>query len=255
MELALKIGKNNSYISFIVPNNLLLQKYGRKLRKIILDSSSIKSIVDLGFEAFKETVVPTTIIVMKKSKKANNKIYFATTPKNPKLLYLCRNTIEQKDFMNNDDYQFNLQITGDIKNLLNKIYNQSDLLSDIVEIKIGIEGAQKYITKSPVSDISKPLVRGKNFNRYFIDFMADPKYIVYDRKLLHRPREERLFTAPRKILIRQTGDRVIATIDEQQLYAWKSVFVLLADENNYALEYILALINSKMYDFFYKIIP
>jgi hypothetical protein len=96
------------------------------------------------------------------------------------------------------------------------------------------------------------MVRGRNFNRYFIDFENDPKYIEYDRKLLHRPREERLFTCPRKLLIRQTGDRIISTIDLNKLYAWKSVFVILSDENKLYLEYLLALLNSSTINYYYQ---
>lgn len=76
--------------------------------------------------------------------------------------------------------------------------------------------------------------------------------LEYDRKILHRAREERLFDCPRKILIRQTGDRIIATLDYNKLYAWKSVFVVLSDESKLSLEYLLILFNSSLINFYYQ---
>jgi hypothetical protein len=252
IEVSLKLSKEKGYLGFIVPNNLLLQKFGRKIRNIILENTSIKNIVDIGFDAFTEAVVPTTIIVMTKTKIEDNIVHFLHKSNN--LNFENEDTIEQSNFLNNDDCAFNLQISGDNKKVLEKILIDSKNLSDIAEIKIGIEGAQDFIHDKPVSPYCKPLVRGRNFNRYSIDFKSDPKYIVYDKKLLHRAREERLFKVPNKILIRQTGDRIIATIDSERLYAWKSVFVLLANEEIYNLKYILSVINSKVIDFFYRIL-
>jgi len=83
---------------------------------------------------------------------------------------------------------------------------------------------------------------------------SDPKYVLYKRELLHRPREERLFLTDTKILIRQTGDKIIAAIDNDMLYAWKSVFVLLVSNPQFDIKYILALLNSRVLNYFYNII-
>ncbi len=185
IELGLNIAKNDSYISYIVPNNVLLQQYGRKLRKLILEKTSIISIIDLGFEAFKDTVVPTTVLVMMKLKRKDNIILFSKKAHLDSLKNELKNAISQNEFLENDNYQFNLNLSGDVKKVLDIIFKQSTLLSSETEIKIGIEGAQTYINTKPVTDKCTPLVRGKNFNRYFIDFYEDPRYIVYDKKLLH----------------------------------------------------------------------
>ena len=155
-------------------------------------------------------------------------------------------------FIENENLAFNLQINPKERTLLNKLKNSTIQLGKICEVKIGIECTPNFISEKPISEYSKPLVRGRNFSKYSIQFENDPKYVEYKRELLHRAREERLFTIPRKILIRQTGDCVISTLDENKLYAWKSVFVLLSDEKIYHLNYLLALLNSKAINFFYQ---
>jgi hypothetical protein len=249
LEKSFELLNSNSRLSFIVPNNLLLQKYSRKIRELILKDFTIEFIIDLGHGAFDEAVVPTTIIILKKNKSENQLINFLFRPIS--LNEECEK-VNQNSFSENENSAFNIQIRPGERHTLDKIKNNSLQLKEVTEIKIGIECTPNFITNTPISEYSKPLVRGRNFNRYSIQFENDPKYVEYKRELLHRAREERLFTTNRKIIIRQTGDCIIATIDENKLYAWKSVFVLLSDENNYHLNYILGLINSKLINFFYQ---
>jgi type I restriction-modification system DNA methylase subunit len=249
LERSFALLKDSSKLAFIVPNNLLLQNYSKKIRELILKEFSIEYIIDLGLGVFDEAVVPTTIIILNKKLINNHIVKFLFRP-----LELSSNyqTINQDTFNSNENYAFNIQTNEQERNILDKIKNTGAQLNSICEIKIGIECIPKYITEEPISEFSKPLVRGRNFTKYLLKFEDDPKYVEYKRELLHRAREERLFICPRKILIRQTGDSIIATIDEKQLYAWKSVFVLLSNEDIFHLNYILAIINSKLINFFYQ---
>jgi hypothetical protein len=254
MELSLNILIKGGECGLIIPNNILIQKFGRKLRELLLKKTNITSIIDLGYGAFEDAVVPTTVITYKYINSTNsneNRVKFLFRPKRTDF-----NTVfdecYQNDFFDNQFFAFNIQTTPLEKALIKKMDKQCENLQHICELKIGIEGDQKYINDNPISSISKPMVRGRNFYRYRIDFESNPKYIEYDRKLLHRAREERLFDCPQKILIRQTGDKVIGTIDESRLYAWKSVFVILPINDKLKLEYLLGLLNSKLIDFYYQ---
>lgn len=249
IEKSFSLLKSRSKLAFIIPNNLLIQKYGKKIRELILRDYSIEFIIDLGLGAFDEAVVPTAIIILTKQANINQTVKFLFRPKDLSQKY---QEIDQNSFIENENLAFNLQINPKERTLLNKLKNSTIQLGKICEVKIGIECTPNFISEKPISEYSKPLVRGRNFSKYSIQFENDPKYVEYKRELLHRAREERLFTIPRKILIRQTGDCVISTLDENKLYAWKSVFVLLSDEKIYHLNYLLALLNSKAINFFYQ---
>jgi len=158
----------------------------------------------------------------------------------------------QNDFLQNENYQFNINISNEEKKLLNKLDLKSEKLKQVCELKIGIEAHPDFISDKPISEFSKPLIRGRNFSKYSLYFDEDPKYIEYIREKLHRPREERLFLADKKLLIRQTGDRIISTLDENKFYAWKSVFVILTNDERINLKYLLALINSSTINFYYQ---
>lgn len=252
LEKTLKLSKTDSQFGWIIPNNILNQKYGRKIRQLLLENTSISIILDLGSGIFESAVVPTVVLIYSKKTpntqnpiKCNYQVVKEDFNYNSKIIF-------QSEFYDNDNFQFNLFTSFEEKKLLKKLDFQSVKLNSICELKIGIEATPNFINDKPISEFSKPLVRGRNFNKYSLYFEEDPKYIEYIREKLHRPREERLFLVDRKLLIRQTGDRVISTIDNTKLYAWKSVFVILTNEEILKLEYLLVILNSKTINFYYQ---
>ncbi|MBD1214134.1 MAG: Eco57I restriction-modification methylase domain-containing protein, partial [Dolichospermum circinale Clear-D4] len=71
---------------------------------------------------------------------------------------------------------------------------------------------------------------------------------------LHWPRYKELFEED-KIIIRQTADRIIATIDNDSYYAMNNVIILKIQKEfqiDFDYKYILAILNSKLINYIYK---
>lgn len=251
IERGIDMLSKRGLLSFIVPNNFLMQWFSSKIRKIILQKK-ILQIVDLGFNVFESAVVPTAIILIENGNPVGNSVQFKNQNDNLQDGYF--NVIMQNEFFKLPNYQFNLSLTPTNLFIYRELLKDSTPLELTAEIKIGIECKPEFIFSEKLSESHKPLVRGRNFERYITYFENDPKYVNYDRPLLHRPREERLFLASPKILIRQTGDRIIAAIDYEQLYAWKSVFVVLLHNSKLDMKYLLGLLNSSSLNYFYNLI-
>ena len=138
------------------------------------------------------------------------------------------------------------------------------------------------------NSITKRTIRGSNFNKYWIDpnindfviyitnktiFEGIPNTMQYleskkelliqssvekkqgkrDWKILFRPREESDFVKP-KILVRQTGDRIIAALDDQIGYYpinTVNIVKLKTEDTDFNLT-ILGILNSKLIKFFYQ---
>ena len=67
-----------------------------------------------------------------------------------------------------------------------------------------------------------------------------------------RPRRQKLFEKP-KILIRQTASRIIGAYDEEQWYCLKSGLIVQLNENSSIhYLYLLALLNSRLFEFLYS---
>ncbi|MCX6148091.1 MAG: hypothetical protein NTW25_12720, partial [Candidatus Kapabacteria bacterium] len=136
--------------------------------------------------------------------------------------------------------------------------------------------------------VAKRTIRGSNFNKYFIDYNVDD-YVIYitkdtvvekvpntiaylelnkdllikssvekkqgkrDWHILFRPREESDFVTP-KILVRQTADKIIATLDNEiGFYPIDTVNVvkLQSEDIDFNLA-VLGILNSKLITFFYQ---
>jgi hypothetical protein len=73
---------------------------------------------------------------------------------------------------------------------------------------------------------------------------------------LHRQRDEKKLTSE-KILIRQTGDRLIAAIDKEGIYILDSIYFITIKEEylaDYPLELIEAVLNSTAWNFLYVLL-
>lgn len=96
-----------------------------------------------------------------------------------------------------------------------------------------------------------PLLRGSLINRY-VNLWDNNYWILYG-EWLAAPREKSIFEAPEKIMVRQTGDSIIATIIEGTFFARNNMHILLPKIKYYDLGYILAVLNSKIMDYCYTI--
>ena len=69
---------------------------------------------------------------------------------------------------------------------------------------------------------------------------------------ISEPRRPELFETE-KIIMRQTADSIIATIDDKEFYNTNDVYnVALADDVEFNIKYVLALLNSKLLNWYYQ---
>ena len=98
---------------------------------------------------------------------------------------------------------------------------------------------------------------GNNIGYYSINY--EGRFINYDRKLLHRAREEKIFLASEKIIMQRIRNlklerRLICTIDKDKFYTFNSVNnLLLKDNSKYKLSYFLGLLNSNLINYLFKL--
>jgi len=100
----------------------------------------------------------------------------------------------------------------------------------------------------------KKCLDGRDVLRYKINWneKLDCKYISYTNKL-HRPREERLFLNEKKILMPRRATKLYGNIDYEQFYALNTAYILLNKNScTIDLEFFLALLNSKLFNFVYN---
>jgi hypothetical protein len=139
-------------------------------------------------------------------------------------------------------------------------------LSEFCKVTVGIKPYQKgkgkprqtaelvkartYDSNSRKDSSYRRYLRGRDINRYMTNPL-DERWISYG-DWLAEPRYSANFDTKEKILMRQTGDTPIATLDLKQYLCLNNMHVITPLENDYTLIYFLGCVNSRLLDFFYQ---
>lgn len=252
---SIKLLKEKSLFGFIIPNNLLRTTTYDTIRKFILDNCKILSIADLGEGIFEGVTASTIVLFLQKESNQNKRdknqiiIYNDTHESNKK----C---VEQEQFLKNTSYAFNITLSSGDSNFLEKLWTGSQPLGEIAIIHAGgiATGPNKkeMILGFKKNDKYKPMLEGKDIKPFYPIF-AD-RYILYEKKLLYRAREESIFLSPEKIVTQRIGggNRVlVASYDNNQFYTFNSTNTILAKNKEFNLKYLTALLNSKLLNYYY----
>ncbi|MCX6737069.1 MAG: N-6 DNA methylase [Candidatus Parcubacteria bacterium] len=252
IEKGLNLLKTGGRLGFIVPNTILTHSSFKELRNFILSNFTIEIIVNLGAKVFKDAQVDTIILIFKKDKCAKNHQIKIMRKDN---LGIQKNfTIKQSDFDKDPEKRFSL-ISPKLFEIITKIETGKNMLGKFYHGYNGINpGNQRntVVTKNPnLSDKKfKKIIDGKNISRYLIIWGGE--WVFYDRKILERPRDEKIFLANPKIMLQKIGINLVASYDTEQLYSLINTTILIEKTEGYSSLFILAVINSKLLNFYYK---
>lgn len=231
--------KKHGLTTYIVPSNLMDNFYSKKIRLTLLNNG-IKELVELDDKVFTGAVVHSMIISWTNHKKENYKIKCKIGSLNNTNTFLG----DKSFFLDEDNYSFTLRKV-EHESMLNEIYANSFKLEQVFKIKDGIDTGNNslYVSNEKMNGWKK-LIGGKNVDRWEI---KDWRYIDYGSHLAN-PRDPELFEND-KIIIRETGNRIIATIDKEGYYALSTLYSGFIIDKKYSLEAILALLHSELIHF------
>jgi adenine-specific DNA-methyltransferase len=262
----------SSRFGMIIPNPWLTNLTQNKIRQLLTAALSIEQVVHFHYPVFRKVTVDTQIIILSKPWVSNNRItaFFAYQKDD-----LIEGTFEesghqiahkQKDWQSLNGDVINIFLSDSERKLALKIQSETRLLSDHLNINVGIK---PYQTGKGIPPQSKALVderpfdsdraltpdyrqylRGKDISRYAIR-PIEPRYIRYG-VWLAEPRPAANFSAPAKIFMRQTGDSLVGALDTGQLLCLNNMHVLVPQPTSAPLEYLLGIINSRLMNWFYQ---
>lgn len=113
--------------------------------------------------------------------------------------------------------------------------------------------SKPYVCEGAKPDNSwTPLLRGSLIQKYKVTW-SENYWIQYGRWLA-APRQPEIFEYPNKIVIRQTGDAIIATIIDNKFICRNNLHICIPRNDKIKLMYVLGLLNSKLMDFIYTYI-
>lgn len=265
IEKAFSLLKPEGYLSFIIPNSILMGSSYQNLRNLI--KKEIYGIVKLPEKVFEDATVETVIIELKRSGEFENCNIIAyqkddkITVINNALSY----SVPKKSWEIYEEPKFNIYISEEILKPLRKIHGSGKQLDEMADFTLGITPYDKYKGHSKelienrefhsdtqLTEVYKPLIKGENIVPYFVEAKVSG-YIKYG-SWLGAPREERFFTEPR-VIVRQIVSgkppKIYAGYTDKPLYFTQVGFSIIPKTEISVYE-ITALLNSKLMNFYHK---
>ena len=261
IEKGIALTKREGVLSYIIPNTWLLNLTTKKIRKHIFETTSLIGIVHFKDYVF-NAIVDTEIISLTKQIPVNRKIKLDI--KSYKGDMIESSTVNQNDLINKNGSAVSLFIKDDYLSLINRM-SLFPCLDSFCKITQGTKPFQagKGVPKQTKEDVKqkafvsevpkegfRPLLRGSLMNRYKI--LWNNNYWIKYGEWLAEPRPSANYDAPEKIVIRQTGDSLIATLDCQQFVVRDNLYTCIGKSPRVVLSTILGQINSKLLNWYYQ---
>ena len=257
IEKGIRLLKRHGAFSMVLPDIILLKNY-QETRRFILEQLTLKAIDWWGM-AFDSAVIDTTTIIGTKSPLTGNHLVHARvhSPENP-----LNHEIAQKDFWDNPRLVFNLFLTPKKRDALRRlaVYPR---LGDYFAIHEGVHSgnirSDLFLDHAVDSMCFKLLFGRDEISPYRLTWKG--KYIRLGAAPKTRSKERYAnlggseWYTQEKILVRRTGDHVLAAIDGEKRYTSNNFFIVFPKKScSLNLCGLCALLNSRFMTWYFRTI-
>jgi len=261
-EKGLNITCQDGVLGYITPATFTYQHYFRKIRNMF-NQLTILSISKYFYEVFDDADIGDSVSWIVQNKANNYKSIRINKCKNKADAINLVSELCNHDEIVNQDGTYDLNETEiDIKSLLLKGRPLGELCQIIVGIKPyqtnkGRPKQTKEIVEAKVFTSTKQednsyinCIIGKDFHRY--RYLNKPQMYLSYGEWLAEPRAVAPFFENEKIIIRQTSDSLIGTIDTERRINLNNVYNVGRPSKEVSIRYLLGLINSKLLNLIYQ---
>lgn len=269
IEKGIALSKENGFQAFITPTTWLSMQYYENLRSLILSDYWLQQVILFKESVFPEATVETCIeIVQKRKPEAKAVTSLGIVSAKPEYMVATWVNLEQMKIEKFESKRISEYLTPAILDLCEGIKKRTLPLVALADLVVGCKpyqtgkGTPPQTKENVVNRLFdatykkdnsyKQYLRGEDFHRYSLN-PQEERWISYG-SWLAEPRPSAPFFAAQKVVIRQTADTLITTIDDNMYLNLNNVHNLVLKEKHYSLPFILSLLNSKFLSFFYRII-
>ncbi len=248
-----KLLRKNGNLNYIIPKTILSNISFTELRRYITETFEINEITDLEKIFEQVTGTMTYLLLSVLNTKADS-----SYPVNINIMNfggaVQKSKIDIRLLKSPPNYIWVLSKKK--LELIRKLERDSDPLSENFITKNGVctGSNSKFVSDKKENSYYRKIRVAKDISKYHIK--KSTNYVCYKREVLHRPREEEIFIAPKIItqMIRglNTKDRLICALDPTNELVLNNVNLIRARNKSANLKFLLAIINSEVINFYFK---
>ena len=257
VEHGIMLAHSGGMFGMVLPDIILLKNY-EDTRRYILENLTVTQIDWWGMAFASAVIDASTIIGQKKAAPENHLVAVGVHELERPLSH----EILQSDFRRNPRCVFNLFLTKEKRQILEELKN-CPKVGDFFEIHEGVHSGnirKELFIDEAVDDTCRPLLFGRDeIAPYHLKWNG--QYIRLS--MLHEKRSKHRYAnagrpewyAQEKVLVRRTGDFVLAALDSEKRYASNNFFIIFP-KNACSLELagLCALLNSKIATWYFRTI-
>ena len=252
VELGQKISRSRGCLTFIIPSTILQNEYLKKIRKLLITANDLMTIVSFENKVFDAVTDSIIIECLHGHSTSNIMTYYRVNDLNFTCTdYKCFNPEQWNS--ESELYKIDLRSNNNDKIIFSKMEDNSIRLGDIYNVYVGIvaNGIKKFLSEYKQNNNYKKYLQGKHLGHYSIKKTS--LFINFDKEKLHSNTDETVYEREMKILLRKTGNVLIATIDKEHYYTDQSIYnIYQYIDNSYSDYLLVAILNSKLMNFYYN---
>jgi hypothetical protein len=239
----------------VLPDIILLKNY-ETTRRFLLHNLTLHTIDHWG-KAFEQVNMETCTITGNIGRKIGKlKIRIGIHQKEDTETTIYRK-VKQSIFEELPGCKFNLYLTDESWKMIKRLSAQRKF-SEFFEVHEGIHSGnvrENLFLDKKQNNRSKKLIFGRDeVQRYFLKW--DGMWVHYTKDFFKKNDYAGLgkpeYFETKKIIIRRTGDYVLACLDDVGYYFSNNVFVCIPHDTAIDLRFFLALLNSRLMTWYYR---
>jgi hypothetical protein len=273
IERAHTLTRPQGLLGLIVPTTFLTMHFFSGIRRYLLDHCRILKLVHFKCAVFADPTVESALCICQSEPEVRNRrkntVGAAIVSRVTEFLngtFPVRK-ISQASFEESPGYDLNLWLGTKEAQVVSRLRKGNVLaLGALADMTVGLKPSQtgkgkpkqtKATVQQRVFDAGyrkdqtyRRYLMGRDLDRYAVE-PVEERWISYG-EWLAEPRPEAPFADPKRIIIRQTADTIVAAIEDRQFLTLNNIHNLRLKSGAPAMEYLLAVLNSKLISFFHQ---
>ena len=231
-------------LSFVLPEAVLNVKSHTKIRQLIMDCNSIRSLIFLG-NAFDKVQCPCILLQVEHTQKPFSCIGMRVEDGDRSF------TMAQERICYSDCFSFHMddaeyRITRKMTDVphITTLAGQADFALGIVT------GNNSLYLTSEKNAQNEAILKGADLMKY--KSREAGNFITFDPDSFQQCAKTEFYRAPEKLLYRFISDKLVFAYDDKQTLSLNSCNIVIPRVYDLSVRYILALLNSRPVQFYYN---
>ncbi len=263
LEAGLMLSRSTAIVGVLLPDIFLLKNYPQ-IRRLVLERTEIISLLHWGMPFREVNLDVCSITTRRETPAPEHTVICVPAVRDFSPAKSLANAIPQTTFLGLKDYRFNLSFSKAVQRRVSDARRLGPSMADVFVIREGVHSGNvrdKLFLDASTGPSCKPLLFGRD---EIAPFVAEwhGKWLQLDRSQFDKAAGEyfnigstELYLKD-KLVVRRTGDHVLAAVDTHGYFASNNFFVCVPQESTSWEEmcYAAAVLNSPFATWFFQTI-